>query len=79
MIRRQSSVGRWTTQRRHVRELLARKLMQMEARRPELDVFCDRLRDYLRMCDQTLQSQLPGRQNPENGERVIETSTAAVR
>ena len=44
-----SDTGR--TRRRHVRELLARKLMQMEARRPELDVFCDRLRDYLRMCD----------------------------
>jgi hypothetical protein len=29
----------------------------MEARRQELDAFCDTLRDYLRMCDQALQSR----------------------
>jgi hypothetical protein len=32
--------------------------MQMEARRQELDAFCDTLRE-LRMCDQTRQSRTP--------------------
>jgi DNA-binding transcriptional MerR regulator len=55
MISHQSDAGR--TRCRHVRDLLARKLTQMEARRQELDAFCDTLRDYLRMCDQALQSR----------------------
>jgi DNA-binding transcriptional MerR regulator len=57
LVSHQSDVGR--TRCRRVRDLLARKLMQMEARRQELDVFCDTLRDYLRMCDQALQSRTP--------------------
>jgi hypothetical protein len=32
--------------------------MQMGARRQELDVFCDTLRDYLPMCDQVLQTPI---------------------
>jgi len=55
LVSHQSDAGR--TRCRHVRDLLARKLMQMEARRQELDAFCDALRDYLRMCDQALQSR----------------------
>src|SRR6266849_4348114 len=42
---------------REIRDLLARKLTQMEARRHELDAFCNTLQDYLRMCDQALQSR----------------------
>src|SRR5262249_21669397 len=55
LVSHQSDAGR--TRCRHVRDLLARKLTQMEARRQELDAFCDTLRDYLRMCDQALQSR----------------------
>ena len=55
LVSHQSDAGR--TRCRHVRDLLARKLMQMEARRQELDAFCDTLRDYLRMCDQALQNR----------------------
>ena len=55
LVSHQSDVGR--TRCRHVRDLLARKLTQMEARRNELDAFCDTLREYLRMCDQALQSR----------------------
>jgi DNA-binding transcriptional MerR regulator len=39
---------------RHVRDLLARKVAQMEARRRELNAFCRTLRDYQRLCDQAL-------------------------
>lgn len=39
---------------RHVRDLLARKVVQMEARRRELNAFCRTLRDYQRMCDRAL-------------------------
>ena len=55
LVSHQSDAGR--TRCRHVRDLLARKLALMEARRQELDAFCDTLRDYLRMCDQALQSR----------------------
>jgi len=55
LVSHQSDAGR--TRCRYVRDLLARKLTQMEARRQELDAFCDTLRDYLRMCDQALQSR----------------------
>src|SRR5438093_4768720 len=55
LVSHQSDAGR--TRCRHVRNLLARKLTQMEARRQELDAFCDTLQDYLRMCDQALQSR----------------------
>src|SRR5262245_32532157 len=55
LISHQSDAGR--TRCRHVRDLLARKLTQMEVRRHELDAFCDTLREYLRMCDQALQSR----------------------
>ena len=39
---------------RHVRDLLARKVTQMETRRRELNAFCRTLRAYQRMCDQAL-------------------------
>jgi DNA-binding transcriptional MerR regulator len=39
---------------RHVRDLLARKVAQMEARRRELNAFCRTLRAYQRMCDRAL-------------------------
>jgi DNA-binding transcriptional MerR regulator len=55
LVSHQSDAGR--TRCRHVRDLLARKLTQLEARRQELDAFCDTLRDYLKMCDQALQSR----------------------
>jgi DNA-binding transcriptional MerR regulator len=38
----------------HVRDLLARKVAQMEARRRELNTFCRTLRAYQRMCDRAL-------------------------
>jgi len=49
----QSDDGR--TRCRYVRDLLARKLTEMEGRRS--DAFCDTFRDYLRLCDQALQSR----------------------
>ncbi len=53
----QSDAGR--TRCRHVRDLLARKLTQLETRRCELDAFCRTLRDYLQMCDQALEGHSP--------------------
>jgi DNA-binding transcriptional MerR regulator len=55
LVSHQSDAGR--TRCRHVRDLLARKVTEMEARRNELDAFCDTLHEYLRMCDQALQSR----------------------
>lgn len=55
LVSHQSDGGR--TRCRHVRDLLARKLSEMEARRNELETFCETLRDYLRMCDHALQSR----------------------
>jgi len=55
LVSHQSDAGR--TRCRHVRDLLARKLTQLEARRQELDAFCDTLREYLLMCDQALHSR----------------------
>ena len=55
LVSHQSDAGR--TRCQHVRDLLARKLTQLEARRSELDAFCDTLRRYLQMCDQALQSR----------------------
>lgn len=55
LVSHQSDAGR--TRCRHVRDLLARKLTEMEAKRNELEAFCETLRDYLRMCDQALQSR----------------------
>lgn len=40
---------------RHVRDLLATKLAQLENRRRELDAFSRTLREYLRMCDRALE------------------------
>jgi DNA-binding transcriptional MerR regulator len=55
LVSHESDAGR--TRCLHVRDLLARKLTQMDARRNELDAFCDTLRDYLWRCDQALQGR----------------------
>jgi DNA-binding transcriptional MerR regulator len=52
LIGHQSDANR--TRCRHVRDLLARKVVQMEARRQELNAFCRTLREYQRMCDRAL-------------------------
>jgi DNA-binding transcriptional MerR regulator len=38
-----------------VRDLLARKLLEMEAKRDDMAAFCRTLRGYLKMCDDALQ------------------------
>ncbi|HEX6464116.1 MAG TPA: MerR family transcriptional regulator [Vicinamibacterales bacterium] len=55
LVSHQSDAGR--TRCRHVRDLLARKLEQLEARRRELDAFCETLQRYLEMCDRALQTR----------------------
>jgi DNA-binding transcriptional MerR regulator len=55
LVSHPSDAGR--TRCRHVRELLARKLEQLEHRRRELDTFCETLREYLLMCDRALGSR----------------------
>jgi DNA-binding transcriptional MerR regulator len=42
---------------RHVRDLLARKLEQLEARRRELDAFCTTMHQYLEMCNRALEAR----------------------
>lgn len=55
LVSHQSDAGR--TRCRHVRDLLARKLEQLEARRGELDAFCNTLHEYLAMCDRALEAR----------------------
>ena len=55
LVSHQSDAGR--TRCRHVRELLARKLTQLEARRRELDAFYETLHRYLQMCDRALKGR----------------------
>jgi len=55
LVSHQADAGR--TRCRHVRELLARKLTQLEMRRRELDAFSETLREYLEMCDRALQAR----------------------
>jgi DNA-binding transcriptional MerR regulator len=55
LVSHQSDAGR--TRCRHVRDLLARKLTQLETRRQELDAFCRTLGEYLQMCDQALEGR----------------------
>jgi DNA-binding transcriptional MerR regulator len=57
LISHQADAGR--VRCRRVRDLLARKLTQLEARRRELETFSDTLRDYLQMCDRALEGPLP--------------------
>lgn len=57
LVRDQSDSGR--TRCRHVRDLLARKLKQLEVRRRELDAFRESLQQYLEMCDRALQTRTP--------------------
>lgn len=42
---------------RHVRDLLARKIMQLDERRRQLDAFCRTLREFHAMCDRSLRSR----------------------
>lgn len=55
LVSHQSDAGR--DRCRHVRDLLAGKLSQMEARRAELASFCRTLRRYLKMCDLALETR----------------------
>ena len=57
LVSHESDAGR--TRCRHVRQLLATKLSEMEARRCELDAFCGALREYLALCDRALDSRTP--------------------
>ncbi|PYR78703.1 MAG: heavy metal-responsive transcriptional regulator [Acidobacteria bacterium] len=57
LVTHQSDAGR--TRCRHVRDLLARKLAQMETRRRELDAFCKTLQEYLEMCGRALEARTP--------------------
>ena len=55
LVSHQSDAGR--TRCRHVRNLLAHKLEQLETRRAELDAFCRTLQQYLAMCDRALETR----------------------
>jgi DNA-binding transcriptional MerR regulator len=55
LVSHQSDAGR--SRCRHVRELLAHKLEELEGRRRELDTFCRTLQEYLAMCDRALQAR----------------------
>ena len=55
LVSHQSDAGR--TRCRHVRNLLAHKLEQLETRRAELDAFCSTLQQYLEMCDRALETR----------------------
>ena len=55
LVSHQSDAGR--TRCRHVRNLLAHKLEQLETRRAELDAFCSTLQQYLEMCDRALEAR----------------------
>ena len=52
LVSHQTDAGR--TRCRHVRDLLARKVEELDARRRELDSFSETLRQYLDMCDRAL-------------------------
>ena len=52
LVSHESDAGR--ARCRHVRELLARKLTELESQRKELDAFCRTLHEYLDMCDHAL-------------------------
>jgi len=55
LVSHQSDAGR--TRCRNVRELLARKLAQLDARRRELEAFYETLHEYLQMCDRALEAR----------------------
>ena len=57
LVSHQSDAGR--TRCRHVRNLLAHKLEQLDARRRELDAFCTTLQQYLALCDRALEARTP--------------------
>jgi DNA-binding transcriptional MerR regulator len=54
LVSHQADAGR--TRCHQVRDLLAGKLEQLEARRNELDVFCKTLHEYLEMCNRALEA-----------------------
>ena len=55
LVSHESDAGR--TRCRHVRDLLAHKLKQLEAKRRELDAFCQTLQQYLDLCDHALEAR----------------------
>ena len=55
LVSHESDAGR--TRCRHVRDLLAHKLEELEARRRELDAFCETLQRYLEMCNHALDAR----------------------
>jgi DNA-binding transcriptional MerR regulator len=55
LVNHQADAGR--ARCRHVRDLLARKITQLETRRRELDAFCHTLGAYLHMCDRALEGR----------------------
>lgn len=57
LVSHQSDAGR--TRCTHVRDLLARKLEQLEARRHELASFSNTLHQYLEMCNRALAARTP--------------------
>lgn len=55
LVNHRSDAGR--ARCRHVRDLLARKITQLDERRRELDAFCRTLREFHAMCDRSLRSR----------------------
>jgi DNA-binding transcriptional MerR regulator len=54
LVSHEADAGRARCHR--VRRLLATKLSELETRRRELEGFCEILREYLQLCDRTLES-----------------------
>ena len=55
LVSHESDAGR--ARCRHVRQLLAKKVAEMETRRRELEAFCATLQQYLQLCDRALASR----------------------
>ena len=55
LVNHRSDAGR--TRCRHVRDLLARKITQLDERRRDLEAFCLTLREFQAMCDRALRSR----------------------
>jgi MerR family Zn(II)-responsive transcriptional regulator of zntA len=57
LVRQEAGAGRIRCRR--VRDLLARKLTELDARRRELDAFAATVREYLAMCNRALDGSSP--------------------
>lgn len=55
LVNHRSDAGR--ARCRHVRDLLTRKITQLDERRRELEAFCRTLREFQKMCDRALRSR----------------------